>query len=50
MEETTYGRHQQREHNHKLHQPRVATIFRSRSCRDREVLSEYHSNYAHINS
>lgn len=40
MEESTFN-HRQRENSHRHHQPqKVATILRSRSCRDREVLSK----------
>lgn len=44
MEEPTFSHHQKENVNHyQQHQPqRVATIFRSRSCRDREVLSKYY--------
>lgn len=41
MEETTYSHHPHREHQLRIRQPKVATILRSRSCRDREVLSKY---------
>lgn len=41
MEESTFNHHQKENHIHRIHQTqKVATILRSRSCRDREVLSE----------
>lgn len=41
MEESTFYHHQKENYNHRHQQPqRLATIIRSRSCRDREVLSE----------
>lgn len=41
MEESTFSHHQKENVNHQQHQSqRVATILRSRSCRDREVLSK----------
>lgn len=47
MEESTYSHHQKENHTHRMHQTqKVATILRSRSCRDREVLSEY---FYHLN-
>lgn len=46
MEETTYSHHQHRETNQlRIRQPKVATILRSRSCRDREVLSKYRKDW-----
>lgn len=39
MEE--YSQHQKENYAPKQHPQKIATILRSRSCRDREVLSEY---------
>lgn len=45
MEDTTYSHHQKENMQNHQSQPKIATILRTRSCRDREVLSKYKKRF-----